>query len=84
MFLIHLKIIFHCKLQRTPELNLNLEQISACETTMFSENSTLYLHNYEKYFIKTKICCLIHIYSIRQKKCCFIFRNRMSCSTGQS
>lgn len=85
MFLIHLKIIFHCRFQRPPELNLNLAgQIDAPKTTMFPETSIPYLHDYENHFIKTKVCCPIYIYSIRQKKCCFIFRERMSSSAGQS
>lgn len=61
MFLIHLKIIFHCRVQTTPELNLNLaEQTGAPEIGMFSDNPTLDLHDYEKHFIKTKICCPIY------------------------
>lgn len=85
MSLVHLKIIFHCRLQRTPESNLNTaEQIGAHETSMFSENPSPYLHDYEKHFIKAKTSCPIYVYSIRQKECCFIFRDRLSYSAQQS
>lgn len=67
MLLIHLKIIFHCRLQRTPESHLNTaEQICAPETSMFSENPTPYLHDYEKHF-KAKTSCPIYVYSTRQR-----------------
>lgn len=84
MFLIHLKIIFHCRLQRPPELNLNRAGQTDAPQLPCSLNPTPYLHDYENHFIKTKVCCPIYIYSIRQKKCCFIFRDRMSSSAGQS
>lgn len=68
MLLIHLKIIFHCRLQRTPEFHLNTaEQICPPETSMFSENPTPYLYDYEKHFIKAKTSCPTYVYSIRQR-----------------
>lgn len=75
MLLIHLKIIFHCRLQRTPEFHLNTaEQICAPETSMFSENPTPYLHMIMKNILLRQKLAVQLMYTLLDRECCLVFR----------
>lgn len=69
MFLIYLKFIFHCKLQRTPELNLAEKMVHLKQSCSLKTLRLTCKIMRNKHF-KTKICYLVYIYSIGQKKRC--------------